>query len=184
MLSTWHKKLIATIALTSLTMPALGHCFCFNKAAAEYHLSPTVLYSIAKNESNFNPHAINRNNNGTYDYGLMQINSIWAPTLRNAGIKWEAIADPCTNVRVGAWILAQCFSKYGNTWEAVGCYNSQTPSKRNKYANRIYKVLSKLDTKPIHRVAGNPPAKTEVASLKEEESKNPWEMVIGLDSFQ
>lgn len=47
--------------------------------------------------------------NGSDDYGLMQINSYWEPTLRRMGIPWDSLADPCTNVTVGAWVLSQCF---------------------------------------------------------------------------
>ena len=84
-----------------------------------YRIAPKLLRTISKGESNFNPAAVNYNTNGSYDFGLMQINSSWAPALRKMGIPWETLADPCTNVKVGAWVLAQCISEYGYTWSAV-----------------------------------------------------------------
>jgi len=106
----------------------------------EYGVSPQLLWAIAKVESDFIPHAINRNPNGTYDYGVMQINSVWAEKL---GIDiWRSLGEPCTNVRVGAWILAQCIQKHGYTWEAVGCYNASDKKKRQKYARKVYAVLA------------------------------------------
>ncbi len=40
-----------------------------------------LLRSIAEAESGLNPAAINRNSNGTYDFGVMQINSSWEKIL-------------------------------------------------------------------------------------------------------
>ena len=122
-----------------LTVPAFA--FCFEAAGVEYGVSPRLLWSIAKVESDFIPQAVNWNPNGTYDYGLMQINSDWARKLGKGG--WRALGDPCTNVRVGAWILAQCFQKYGYSWEAVGCYNASNDAKRAQYARRVYAIFKK-----------------------------------------
>lgn len=55
---------------------------CFEEAAAYHHVDPWLLMSIAYVESGFDSHATNVNKNGSYDTGLMQINSIWLSTLR------------------------------------------------------------------------------------------------------
>lgn len=129
------------LIIFALTFSAINHAnaFCFEEAGEEYNISPLILRSIAKGESDLNPEAINYNTNGTYDYGLMQINTWWYTTLGPE--LWSQLSDPCTNVKVGAWILSDCISRYGSTWEAVGCYNAVTPSKRQKYAARIYKEV-------------------------------------------
>ncbi|MDY0300848.1 MAG: lytic transglycosylase domain-containing protein [Trichlorobacter sp.] len=114
--------------------PSASNAFCFNEAAKRYGISPRILWAIAKVESGGNPRAINYNKNGTYDYGLMQINSIHKPELERVGIKWESLADPCTSVYVAAWLLSQHVQQYGYTWDAVGAYHSKTPSKRKRYA--------------------------------------------------
>ena len=54
------------------------------------------------------------------------------------------LSDPCVNAKVGAWILAQFIQKHGYTWEAVGFYNAISKSKREKYAKKVYGVLSDL----------------------------------------
>ena len=120
--------------------------FCFEEAGNRYGISPQLLYAISKGESSFNPLAINYNTNGTYDYGLMQINSTWEPVLRKLGISWNNLADPCTNVMVGTWVLSQCIRDYGYTWSAVGCYNSRTPSKRDRYAARVARIVKHEQT--------------------------------------
>ena len=151
--------------------------FCFEEAGALYGVAPQLLWSICKGESNFNPAAVNYNTNGSYDFGLMQINSSWAPTLRKKGIPWEALADPCTNVKVGAWVLAQCVSDYGYTWTAVGCYNSRTPSKRDRYAARIARLMSRESAaSPLPRQERNQEAATDSSS-----TTSPWEVVFGND---
>ena len=125
----------ATIVIFIFALPSVSNAFCFEQAGQEYDIAPLLLWGIARTESGFNPTAVNRNKNGTFDYGVMQINSSWAATLGTE--RWNALADPCTNVRTGAWILRQCINKYGYNWKAVGCYNSQTPSKRDRYAARV-----------------------------------------------
>ncbi len=133
------RVLIAFILVFSFAVPAFA--FCFEAAGAEYGVSPRLLWSIAKVESDFTPGAVNWNQNGSYDYGLMQINSGWARKL-GAGV-WRSLGDPCTNVKAGAWILARCVRRYGYTWEAVGCYNASNDAKRAQYARRVYAVFKK-----------------------------------------
>lgn len=131
-----QKYLFSSLIIISL--PLYANAFCFEEAGNYYGISPQLLWSIAKTESNFNPNAVNRNTNGSYDYGVMQINTIWSKKL---GKTWGELSDPCTNVKVGAWILAQCIQDYGHTWRAVGCYNSRTPSKGDKYAAKVFRVI-------------------------------------------
>jgi len=73
-------KRLATLFLACL-LPATASGFCFEEAGNEYGVSPLLLWGIARHESGMNPAAVGRNGNGTYDYGLMQINSRWAKVL-------------------------------------------------------------------------------------------------------
>jgi len=85
--------------------------------------------------------AINRNRNGSFDMGIMQINSNWIKTLElNPD---ELVKNPCYNVMTGARILRKCIDKHGYTWEAVGCYNAVSPNYRMKYSWRIFDELKK-----------------------------------------
>lgn len=115
---------------------------CFVEAGKMYNIHPNLLWAIAKVESRFNPYAINRNSNGTYDIGIMQINSSWLPVLKTYGLKDKRhLWNPCYNIHVGAWILGQCIQKYGYTWTAIGCYNATSRTKRVKYINKVWKEL-------------------------------------------
>lgn len=114
---------------------------CWEEAANRFGVNVHLLYAIGKTESNFNPSAIGRNKNGTYDIGVMQINSWWLPTLRKYGIEEKDLSDPCTNIHVGAWVLAQNIQRMGNSWDAVGAYNARDPELRIKYARKVYRNI-------------------------------------------
>jgi len=126
---------------------------CWDEAAARYQLSPDLLYAIAKCESNLRPDVVNRSHyarTGTYDIGLMQINSSNLRRLETYGITESQLYDACTNIEVGAWILADKVRAYGFSWEAVGAYNAacvdlkgrDCAAARSKYSWCVYRNLA------------------------------------------
>ena len=135
-------------ALTSFLHFGLGSVFpayaCWAEIGQRYNINPYLLGAIAKTESNFKANAVRQNKNGTRDIGVMQINSLWLPELAKYGITEQHLFDPCVNIAVGAWILSQRQSTYGNTWEAVGTYHSKTPNFKWNYANKVQGNLQKL----------------------------------------
>ncbi len=148
---------LCSAMLLLIAANASGDSLCFDEAGAQYGINPIILRAIAKVESNFNPRAINWNKNGSYDFGVMQINSSWGYALGKEW--WLTLGDPCINIRAGAMILSSCIKKYGYTWGAVGCYNSQTPDKRDRYAIAVFKQLQLIereDRKEASKSRGNP----------------------------
>ncbi len=113
--------LAAIVAVTSSDAAAGPETGCLERAAAWAEVNPTLLRAIAWVESRGDPGAVNWNRNGTYDVGLMQVNSWWYD--RGLATWWRGLGHPCVNVAAGAWILRQCTAEYGYTWEAVGCYH-------------------------------------------------------------
>lgn len=122
---------------------------CYDTAAARHDLSADLLRAIACVESNFDPHAANHNPDGSTDYGVMQINSLWLPELSRFGIERDHLWDACTNIHVGAWVLAQKIETAGYTWRAIGAYNAglkDTPLRerlRYEYAEKVYRVVER-----------------------------------------
>ncbi len=136
--------------LCILASPLSSAAFCFEEAGKMYAVDPLLLYCIAQVESGFKTAAIhyNKNKNGgivSYDYGVMQINTWWYSRLGQAS--WAALGDPCHNVKVGAWILAQNIRQYGDIWEAVGYYNAKTKAKRERYIKKVSRVFQSLKSR-------------------------------------
>lgn len=166
-----HISILLLLLGVSATFVESAESFCYQEAGASYGISPTLLHAISQIESNFNPVAINYNTNGSYDFGLMQINSSWEPTLRKLGVPWNSLANPCTNVMVGAWVLSQCIRDYGYTWPAIGCYNSRTPFKRDRYSARIARIVRQKQ--PHQRFE-------QIATITDTSKVTPWEAAIGI----
>lgn len=139
------QRVAAALSMCIACSPAVA---CWDDVASWYGVNVHLLYAIAKTESSFNPNAMNRNKNGTYDVGLMQINSTWLPTLRKYGVTEAHLKDPCTNLQVGAWILSHNMARMGTTWEAVGAYNARNPQLRIKYAQKVYKNIPREHLMP------------------------------------
>lgn len=141
-------KFVQVILLASI-LPSVAGAACntqgvFDRAAAKYGLDPVLLYSIALVESSANPNAVATNKNKSTDHGAMQINSVHLPTLERYGIQRRDLFNPCVNVDVGAWILKQCFDRWGVTWDGVGCYNSSSLPHRRNYAAKVQRKYSYL----------------------------------------
>ena len=139
--SRYLVAVLLTFAAASISTPSYA---CWEEAGLRYGVNPSVLVAIARTESSMNPNAVNRNRDGTYDLGLMQINSRWFPMLRKYGIGEQQLRQPCFSIHVGAWILAQNMQRFGNSWDAVGAYNSPNPSRRIAYAKKVFRNLPTL----------------------------------------
>ena len=144
------------LLLFAIVLPAQA---CWQDAAARYGVDARLLYAIAQQESSLKAQAINRSHaarTGSVDIGLMQINSRWLPVLGRHGIRETDLLDPCTNLQVGAWILAQSFRRYGATWDAVGAYHAgctelrppDCAATRARYAAAVYRRLKGLEPLP------------------------------------
>lgn len=114
---------------------------CFNVASIKYQIPGKLLKAIAKTETKMNPYAININSNHTYDIGIMQINSSWLPKLNRVGIFQKDLLEPCENIQIGAWILAQNIKRYGFTGTAIGAYNSSQSASRERYMELVMSNL-------------------------------------------
>jgi soluble lytic murein transglycosylase-like protein len=149
-----------------ILMPSLLDAFCFEDAGKQYGIHYRLLESIAGVESNMNPRAFNINRNGSFDIGLMQINSFWIKMLELD--KDELVSNPCYNVMVGANILKQCIDRYGFSWEAVGCYNATDSKKKINYSWKVFQNLrSKEKNQMIQRGSCIAPAPTLLFSVKD-----------------
>jgi len=127
---------------------------CWEQAAQRYGLAAELLYAVARVESDLNPKAVNRSHEkrtGSYDIGLMQINSRNLPTLAKAGVAPGHLWDPCTSIHVGAGILREKLDRHGDSWEGVGAYNAACTrlkgvacrQARMTYAWKVYRAIAR-----------------------------------------
>ena len=144
--------LLISLSAAALVAPGVARATCWNAASESYGIPVQVIKAVAKTESGFNAEALNVNKDGSHDIGVMQINSVWLPTLAKHGIDEEALKDPCTNVKVGAWILANNAKQLGWNWNAIGAYNvgcaklsaEECDRRRSKYAWKIHAALNQV----------------------------------------
>jgi len=118
---------------------------CFISAGNYYSIDPYLLMSISWVESKFNPGALNRNRDGSYDMGIMQINTRWKNYLRRYGIDLSHLWDPCYNIYIGAMILRYCIDNHGYNWRAVDCYNRGVRRAKgtSRYVWKVYYTLKR-----------------------------------------
>ena len=110
----------------------------FVEAGKKYGIDPQLLWAIAKTESQLNPNALNQNNkNGSYDIGIMQINSIHLNKLwTKYGISEDDLYNPRLNIHIGAKILKDCLNKHNNNLiNGITCYNVRIEN--NPYGEKV-----------------------------------------------
>lgn len=144
--------LVAALMVCPVVAVAQASAFddCFAGAATRYGINKSLLVAIGETESHLNAAALGpANKDGSYDIGLMQINSSWLPTLRKYGLTEKDLRSGCTNIYVGAWIMANNISRHGSTWNAVGAYNAKTISKRVLYVQKVQKNFKEIPAQAV-----------------------------------
>lgn len=115
---------------------------CLLIAAQTYHIPPAVLLGIYQIEGGQIGQEVH-NDNGSYDLGPMQINTVWLPELagqwgvNNATARKWVRDDPCTNVGVAAWILRRHLNETGDLARSIANYHSRTPTLGGAYKKKV-----------------------------------------------
>jgi soluble lytic murein transglycosylase-like protein len=118
---------------------------CINHAAIIYHVPATIILSVMKKEGGRNG-AASVNKNGTIDYGVMQINSIWLAKIVPYGYTKEDLQfNACKNITVATWIIAQGLAQGKSSWSGVANYHSRTKIYNEKYSKSIYETYRKMN---------------------------------------
>jgi soluble lytic murein transglycosylase-like protein len=127
------KYFIMNIYADLIGDPSLTHLI--TSYALEYDIPISLLLSIIYVESSFNPAAVNKNSNGTSDYGLMSLNS---RTFK--GYTDEQLYDVEINLQLGCEFLVMLKEKYRTWGEAVIHYNGLYTKGAGSY---MVKVMEK-----------------------------------------
>ncbi len=124
---------------------------CIAEASTRHAVNPDLLTAILRVESNLRPDVVRRNTNGSVDVGIAQINSVHFKSLKGYGIEPGHLLDPCVGTFVAAWHLRSLILKYGNTWFAVGAYNSVTARHNVRYQQLVYMQLNRMGQEKVSR---------------------------------
>lgn len=138
---------IAVLGLLSTQVNAREGWLCWQEASERYAVPIDLLYAVARVETGNRGNIVSkRNANGTYDIGLMQINSMHLPRLKRMGITQQMLLqDPCLNLNVGASIMAESIARHGYNWRGVGAYNAGKDSLRKVYARKVISMYEKIE---------------------------------------
>ncbi len=117
---------------------------CINEAAETYAVPAELILAIIFVEGGQNGIAM-PNTNGTFDYGVMQINSSWLKSVKQFDVTaYNLQFDACKNVMVGTWILKQSIESNKNLMTAIGNYHSHTPTLNQEYAQKVLFIYGKI----------------------------------------
>ena len=117
---------------------------CIVGAANAANLPLAALIGILATENGRVGEAL-LNDNGTWDIGPFQLNTIHVNELAEMGIAPEdVLRDGCANAYAAAWLLRKEYDRTGDIWQAVGAYHSRTPHRRDAYIARVKAHLKQL----------------------------------------
>ena len=122
---------------------------CLILASQTYSVPPAVMVGILQVEGGRVGQQVGPNNNGSYDLGPMQINTLWVPRLAKYWGVSDKTAhrwirdDACTNMGVSAWILRRHLNETSSLSKAIAYYHSRTPSLGYAYKNRVVAAMRK-----------------------------------------
>lgn len=130
-------------AKTPLTQTCLDHI------VAQYQVNPLVLTLIANNEGGWSGARV-KNNDGTFDMGLMQINTIHLPELSRYGItETMLVNNDCINVGVAAWYVRRVthgisLATQKDYFRAIARYHNKSEPHISVYAEKLSAVFERL----------------------------------------
>ena len=136
-----HTRSLHSYAVTPPS--PLAFASCIYSAAHAYRVPPQAITSIMSVEGGHQGQAVGPNINGTYDLGLMQVNSRWVPQLAqiwhvNYRTAYAALRDNnCENIYVGTWILKQNIAGTGSLSSGIAHYHSATRGLGGSYADKV-----------------------------------------------
>lgn len=121
---------------------------CWDASAKKHGLNPLMLMAIGSVESSLREGIASRNTNGSYDLGIMQINTIHLPYFNKMGYsRHELQYNSCKNIMAAGYLLKTSIKKYGYNVNGIGGYHSNTPHRRIAYGRKVLKEYYRLSNK-------------------------------------
>lgn len=126
---------------------------CLKTVSARYEIHPDVLLALLLVEGGTVGQNSRANDNGSYDIGLFQINTIHRPALAALGVSEEELRnDGCLNAAVAGWHLRRVLTDEvmsdvtddDSYLRALALYHSATPRYNEIYANKLRAAFAYL----------------------------------------
>jgi soluble lytic murein transglycosylase-like protein len=97
---------------------------CAAQASLRFNVPELLLDAIIGKEDGRTGQCT-KNKDGSYDCGLAQINTSWAPLFKKSNVSFYYVTnDVCTNLQACAYILRDNYNKKGGDWRAaIVAYN-------------------------------------------------------------
>lgn len=91
----------------------------------------------------------NPNKDGSFDYGVMQINTVRLGEIEHLGVtSLDLMENDCLAVFVGGYLISKELEKAPSFWEGVGNYHyrigGRWPRHHHKYRENVYKAWLSL----------------------------------------
>lgn len=119
---------------------------CLMTVSNRYEIHPDVLLALLMVEGGTVGRNSRANQNGSYDIGLFQLNTIHLPALAALGISEDELRnDGCLNAAVAGWHLRRILTPSvmasitddESYLRAIARYHSATPKFNEIYANKL-----------------------------------------------
>lgn len=123
---------------------------CLRDAAEAQQIHPDIMFAILMVEGGTVGSNSAPNQNGTYDIGLFQINSMHRRTIESMGVTEDMLRnDGCINAAVAAWHLRKVLpldkeaqiTTDDEYLRAIATYHSATPRYNRIYADKLRKAF-------------------------------------------
>lgn len=111
---------------------------CSIAASMHYQIPANLLLAVAEMEGGKPGQAV-KNENGTFDLGVMQLNTSYVNELKKYGITYSDVSKAgCYPYFLAAWRLRGHIDKdKGDVWTRVANYHSRTPEFNQRYRAKL-----------------------------------------------
>lgn len=124
--------------------PLQERVVCSIMAAIKYEVPANIVLAVAEKEGG-KPGQWSENQNGTFDVGPMQFNTLYLSDLKKYGITAEDVAESgCYSYDLAAWRLrGHLQHDQGTLWVRAANYHSRTPKYNEVYREDLVKKAQK-----------------------------------------
>jgi hypothetical protein len=126
----------------TIAQPLTEQMECLTLASTAYKVDEFILLSVLLVEKGYLA-PLKKNNNGSYDHGYGQINTVRSSEIAEIGLTLEDVKnDPCKNIIATSHILKNEITESGNVWEGIGNYHydikGQWPKNHFAYRQKVF----------------------------------------------